>query len=85
MNAHDQSDPLFRLLADLQPMAPPAALNRRVLSRCHASLARQRGSQTAAARARAVRASVIDLAMAAAIGVYGVIAAVEAVRLTLAQ
>jgi len=51
--------------------------------RCHASLARQRRSQTTAVRSRTVRARVVDLAMAAAIGVYGVIAAIEAVRLTL--
>jgi hypothetical protein len=80
MNAHDQSDPILRLLADLKPTAPSAASDRRVLSRCHASLARQRSSQTRAAQSRARRASVFDLAMAAAIGGYGVIAAIEAVR-----
>jgi hypothetical protein len=83
MNAYEQPDPILRLLADLRPMAPSAALDRRVISRCHASLARQRRLQAAAAQSRAVRARVVELTMAAGIGVYGVSAAIEIVRLTL--
>jgi hypothetical protein len=83
MNAHEQPDAILRVLADLPAMAPSAALDRRVVSRCHALLAHRHTLKTAAARSRP-RWAWVDVTMAAAIGLYGVSAAIEAVRLTLA-
>ena len=81
MNAHEQLDQIRRLLGDLPPVEPSASIDRRVVSRCHALLARQHRRQAAVARSRAVRARAVDVAMAAAIGMYGLVAAIEAARL----
>ena len=81
MNPHEQPDPILRMLGDLPPIEPSPSIDRRVVSRCYALLARQHRRKAAAARSRAVRARVADAAMAAAIGTYGVVAAIEALRL----
>lgn len=84
MNGHQQSDPLLRLLADLRPMAPSASRDNRVIASCHAALDRQRPSPQVA-EPRGVRATLVDLAMAAAIAAYGLMAAIEALRIALVQ
>ena len=84
MMIHEPPDPVLRVLADLHPMTPSSACDRRVISRCHAMLLRQQ-QWRAPARSRPLRARVFDVAMGAAIGVYGVMAAIEGVRLTLVQ
>lgn len=72
MDSDEQPDSILRLLADLPPMTPSAACDRRVLVRCHAALhttSHRRG------------ASAIDMTMAAAIAGYAVAAAREVIRL----
>jgi hypothetical protein len=81
MNAHEPPDPVLRGLADLRPMSPSVARDRRVLSRCHAVLAER--SRMRGADAHPLRGRAVDVALAVAIGMYGAIAALESVRMAL--
>ena len=77
----EQPDPLLRLLAGLPTPSPPSELDRRVLSRGRAALARQQRRRSQISSARQLRARILDTVLAAAIASYGAIAVVEAVRL----
>jgi len=81
MNNHDEADSLLHLLASLDPISPSTAVNRRGISRCHASLARRQSRHTAVAPPRPLLARVFDAVLALAIASYGATAALEAVRL----
>jgi hypothetical protein len=83
MNLHEQSDPILRALNEVAPIEPSAGFERRVLLRSHAALARRRRREIPAIQPPAVRTRLADVAMAAAIGLYATLAAMQAVILTL--
>ena len=85
MNHHEQSDPILRALRELNRPEPSTGFDREVLSRCHAVMARQRRRQARVIQARGARERLVDMAMAAAIGVYGASAAVAALWLALVR
>jgi len=83
MNDDLHADPLIRLLSDLPPMTPRVARDRRVLSRCHAAIARQARSRARAKRVRMILVNSLDVVLASAVAFYAAAAVSEALRLTL--
>jgi hypothetical protein len=74
MSVEEMPDPILRALAGLRPMMPSKTHDDRVRARCHGVLARRR-------RVRSARARALDVALAAAIALYAVLAVSEAARL----
>lgn len=85
MTTAEKPDPLLRMLADLPPVVPTDARDRRMRARCHAAMARREGRRAPLGRARTALARMIDAALAVGISLYGAAAVVEAVRLVVAQ
>lgn len=77
------ADPLLGELATLSSPTPDRLRDRRVVARCHASLARQVAARARAARARTALANVFDVVLATAVALYAALAVGEALRLTL--